>query len=128
MTPHARPFLRFAGIGILGFGVDVAVLYAMLALGLDYISGRLISFAVAVTFTWRANRSFTFAESTSDHLFSEWLRFFAANLTGATINFLTYLAVMQILTAPGLAALAVAAGSLSGLVFNYTASRLFVFR
>jgi putative flippase GtrA len=120
--------LRFAGVGVLGLGVDVTVLYAMLAAGLDYVAGRLVSFAVAVTVTWYLNRKFTFAGLTSGPMLPEWARFVVANLAGAVVNFLIYLAIMRLEFAlPGIAALAVAAGSLGGMMFNYTASRAFVF-
>jgi putative flippase GtrA len=130
MTPLLRlpRVVRFAGVGTLGLGVDVATLYAMLAVGLDYVAGRLVSFALAVTVTWYLNHTFTFPDLTGDRMVTEWARFVAANLAGAVVNFLIYLGLMRLeIALPGMAALAVAAGSLGGLLFNYTASRVFVF-
>jgi putative flippase GtrA len=120
--------LRFAGVGVLGLAVDVTVLYGMLAAGLDYVAGRLVSFAIAVTVTWYLNHKVTFVGLTSAPMLSEWARFVLANLAGAVVNFLTYLAIMRLeIALPGIAALAVAAGSLGGMMFNYTASCAFVF-
>jgi hypothetical protein len=59
-----RQFRHFALIGTLGFLVDSTVLQAALNIGkLDPYSGRLVSFLVAVTFTWAMNRYFAFRPS-----------------------------------------------------------------
>ena len=124
----ARP-LRFALVGVFGFLVDVAVLYAMLAIGFDHVSGRLASFVTAVTLTWYLNRRFTFSDFASPNFFAEWVKFVTANLGGASINILVYLAIMSLDFATSIiVAIAVAIGSLSGMAFNYTTSWTLVFR
>src|SRR6185437_12886929 len=65
-----RQFLRFALAGVVGFVVDAAVLYALLALGLGYYLGRVFSFLAAAFTTWQINRRHTFAARAD----GRWLR------------------------------------------------------
>ena len=120
-------FLRFALVGAAGFFVDVAALYASFALGAGVYTGRVISYLCAATFTWGVNRRFTFA-SEAPPSFGEWLRFMLANASGGLVNYGTYAALVfwgsGLLGHP---ALAVACGSVAGLVVNYLASSHFVF-
>lgn len=128
----SRQFLRFALVGGIGFGVDVAVLYLLLGAGASLIAGRAGSFLAAATSTWQLNRRYTFTgrpgvagiRATS----RQWLRFVLANAVGGAVNVGIYAAlVTQVSLCAELPALAVAAGSVAGLVFNYTVSRLWVF-
>lgn len=128
----SRQFLRFALVGGIGFGVDVAVLYLLLGAGAGLIAGRAGSFLAAATSTWQLNRRYTFTgrpgvagiRATS----RQWLRFVLANAVGGAVNVGIYAAlVTQASLCAELPALAVAAGSVAGLVFNYTVSRLWVF-
>lgn len=119
---------RFALVGAAGFAVDVAALAAAFALGFGPYSGRVLSFLCAATFTWAANRRFTFAVEAPPSL-GEWLRFLAANAQGGIVNYLTYAALVT--WGWGIAShpfLAVAAGSIAGLGVNYALSSRFVFR
>jgi len=121
-------FVRFALVGAAGFLVDVAALYGAFAIGLGLYSGRVVSYLSAATFTWAANRRFTFAAK-SPPTITEWLRFVFANTSGGLVNYLTYAALVTwgsgLLSHP---ALAVACGSIAGLVVNYIASARLVFR
>ncbi|MBU2751109.1 MULTISPECIES: GtrA family protein [Acidithiobacillus] len=88
-----------------------------------------MAFSVAVTVTWWLNRKYTFPHWADHRLLREWLRYVSANSLGAIVNNSDY--VVLILTLSLIAhypVLAVAAGSLAGLVFNFTASRALVFR
>ncbi len=124
--------LRFAAVGCVGFAIDVAVLQLLLAAGAGLLGGRAGSFLAAATTTWALNRRFTFnthAPATGPAATGrQWLRFLAANGVGGTINFGVYTALVL---STGLChqqpALAVAAGSLAGLAFNFAASRHWVF-
>lgn len=125
----ARQFLSFAAIGALGFLVDAGVLSIGLFVGLGFYSGRLVSYLAASTFTWYCNRRMTFRVEQSDGPRAEWLRFVTWNAAGGTAN----LGLYSVLIAQGgifvhMPVLAVAAGSLAGLVFNFLVSKFFVFR
>ncbi|WP_193179829.1 GtrA family protein [Nisaea sediminum] len=125
-----KRFLKFGIVGCGGFVVDsAALLFASALLGLDPYSGRILSFLAAATFTWYANRKFTFADRNSTSPLVEWARFLAANATGMVANFLAYGLVIALFgTEPWVLVGAVAAGSLSGMVLNFTLSARFVFR
>jgi len=54
-------FLRFAGIGALGFVVDAGILSLLVTrYGFDPFLSRVPSFGAAVTVTWLANRYWVF--------------------------------------------------------------------
>jgi putative flippase GtrA len=120
--------LRFAVIGTAAFLVDTAVLYLVRdAVGL--YAGRVISFFVAVTFTWALNRRFTFPEVPGAPALRQWLQFVGANGIGAAVNYAVYAVLVTFV--PFIAihpVIAVGAGALSGLGFNFTASKRWVFR
>lgn len=120
--------MRFALVGCAGFLVDAGVLYAVLALGADRYTGRILSYLAAATFTWALNRHYTFRAQRGASLLSEWGRFLAANSVGGLINWATY-AILVSVSALAFAhpVIGVAAGSLAGLVVNFTLSRQYVF-
>ena len=125
-----RQFVLFSAIGAAAFLVDAAVLTALIkATGVGLYLGRGISFVCAATFTWYLNRRFTFPHSTQGRRSAQWLRYLGANALGACANLGVYAwLVATSHTARTLPALAVAAGSLSGLLSNFTLSRRYVFR
>jgi putative flippase GtrA len=127
----AWPFFRFAIVGTGGFVVDTAVLYAMLALGLDLYSGRAVSYICAATFTWWGNRTITFSQgraSGARNVAAEWLRFVVTNLGGGAVNYATYAVLVNVSQAVhDHPILGVAAGALAGMTVNFFASRLLVF-
>jgi len=123
--------LRFACVGGAGFVVNEAALaFALRVAHLDKYSGWLAAFLVAVTFTWWGNRTLTFRDVAARRgLISEWATFLVANSLGAAANFAIYSALVTYVARPfGDPFIAVAAGTLVGLLFNFAASRRFVFR
>jgi len=120
-------FVRFALVGTLGFGVDTGVLYAGLTAGLTLYSGRVVSYLAAASFTWYVNRRMTFRSSDREIL-REWVRYLLANTVGGLVNFGTYAALVASLPAIArMPVLAVGAGSIAGLVFNFALSNTVVF-
>ncbi|HEY1773687.1 MAG TPA: GtrA family protein [Gammaproteobacteria bacterium] len=123
-----RQFLRFAVAGAVGFVVDVAVLYLLLALGLGYYLGRLLSFLTAAFTTWQINRCYAFSSQAGEDRAREWLRYLLAMLGGGTINYGVYALIVY--SAPWshwVPLLAVAVGSITGLVANFLSAKLWVF-
>lgn len=119
-------FLRFALVGVGGFVVDTLVLYAVKgALGL--YGGRVVSYFAAATFTWALNRRFTFVTVKATPKFKQWLEFLAANALGAVVNYGVYSALVTWTVAGAMPVLGVAAGSVAGLVFNFTVNKTWVF-
>lgn len=132
VSRHAETFLKFGIVGTIGFLVDVTLLYLLLDLGAGPYLGRLGSFLGAATTTWFLNRVFTFRDAAPEAHGRQWLRFVAVNTLGALANLGTYGVVLAIGPETGdlaeaLPGLGVAAGSIAGLLFNYTLSRRFVF-
>lgn len=126
-------FLRFALVGAVGFVVDETMLALMHGgLGLHPLLARVISILTAMSFTWWGNRVLTFhthAAQGPAAILREWLRFVAANAVGALINYGAFAALLRTAPAPlDNAYLAAAIGVGVGLVFNFTLSRIFVFR
>lgn len=122
-------FLRFGLVGLGGLMVDVGVLSLVMTTGLGPYTARLVSFFAAVTFTWYANRTFTFGVSGRRNLLKEWLAFVSVNSVGGLVNYGVYsLLVAFTATVAAYPVLGVVAGSLAGMIFNYTGSSRVVFR
>lgn len=127
---HLDEFLRFAAVGVVGLLVDMATLtFALHGVGLDVYSGRVLSYLVAATTTWALNRRFTFVTADRAPLIRQWLKFLGANAIGGVVNYAVYAAVVTF-TSVGASwpVLGVAAGSVAGLVFNYSVNKFWVFR
>jgi putative flippase GtrA len=124
-----RELARFLVAGVLGFVVDTGVLYLMLWLGLGYFAGRAVSFLCAVWTTWQFNRRYTFASSRQESVWAEWWRYLTAMSAGGGVNYAAYCGVVSSLhPAPWLPVLAVAGGSIAGLVVNFATAKWWVFR
>lgn len=123
--------LRFGAVGAAGYGVNAAALWVIHhGIGLDYYTSYVPAFAVAVTFTWWGNRVLTFHEHAArTSLIAEWAKFVAANLIGFGANYALYASLLRFAPQPlDNPFIAQAAGTLFGLIFNFTLSKRFVFR
>jgi len=128
-----HPFVRFALVGAGGYVVDTAVLaLGTNLLGLDFAAGRAFSIFVAMCCTWLGNRYLTFPERRAHGLSGaaqEWLKFVGANLVGAVVNYGVSVLLVHYAPAPfHNKYVAQACGVLAGLGFNFTLSRLMVFK
>jgi putative flippase GtrA len=125
-----RQFLAFGVVGTLGFLVDAGVLTLVLAVSdLGYYWGRLLSFLAAATVTWALNRRYTFGTAEKSRRLAQWARFLLVNSGGGLVNYATYAALIA---ASALVrdwpVLGVAAGSIAGLLVNFTFSKWLVFK
>lgn len=121
-------FLKFAGIGVAGFLWDAGIFHILTAFAAmsPYVA-KVLSYFAAATVTWWLNRRFTFAPSGLNAA-SEWARFLGVNLIGALVNYGAFVIILtQVTVASRYPLLAVAAGALAGLVFNFFLSNKFVF-
>lgn len=123
-------FGTFGMVGVAGLAADVAVLWACLrVLGINPYAARLVSFLCAATVTWALNRRFTFRDARAEPAHRQWARFLAANAFGGVVNVSVYTGLVATVPLFGrYPELAVAAGSLGGMLFNFTASRTLVFK
>ncbi|HKU17148.1 MAG TPA: GtrA family protein [Steroidobacteraceae bacterium] len=114
----------FSLVGGAGFLVDAGTLLLLhQVFGMDVYVARLLSWLVAATSTWWMNRTLTFRNRDAA-LWRQWLLFLGANSGGGLIN----LGVSSLLLSQHVAPVAaVACGSIAGLLWNFLASRRFVF-
>nr|WP_295827311.1 GtrA family protein [uncultured Azospirillum sp.] len=122
-------FAKFGVVGVIGLVVDTIVLYAGLALGLQFFAARVPSFFAAATATWALNRAFTFRGAASEPLHRQWAKFIAANAIGGVVNYGVSVGLeSSVQTVAEHPFLAVAAGSIAGMFFNFAASKHLVFK
>ena len=123
-------FFRFCIVGTVGFVIDAGSLWVLIDFaGLGLLWGRVLSYLIAATVTWILHRHFTFPQGRNAPHGSQWVRFVAVNGAGAGINYGIYaVLVLNIGLFAHWPVLAVAAGSVAALAFNFLASRRFVFR
>ena len=124
----AAQFLRFGVVGVIGFLLDTATVYALRgALGL-YGAG-VAAYLVAASANWAMNRSWTFRGRGGGPAHHQWARYMLTNVAGFVLNRGTYAALV---TVSALCAaqpvLAVAAGAVAGMGVNFALSRRVVFR
>lgn len=126
--PLLLQFLRFGTVGVAGFVVDTATVYATRgALGL-YGAGA-VAYLTAATATWLFNRLWTFRGHGSGPAHRQWMAFLATNLLGFTLNRGAYFTLVTIsATCAAEPVFAVAAGALAGMFLNFHLSRSVVFR
>ena len=128
-----QSFFRFAAVGGAGYAINAAALTVFTrTLQMEADPALAASIFVAMCFTWVGNRYLTFGARRAHGvrgMAEEWLRFVGANLLGAVVNYAVALALVHY--GPGWLGnlyIAQACGVLAGLVFNYTLSRILVFR
>jgi putative flippase GtrA len=125
----AVQFGKFGIVGVVGLLVDTTVLYAGLAVGLEFFAARVPSFFAAATATWILNRRFTFKGAADEPLRRQWAKFIAANAFGGVVNYGVSVGLeagVDVVAAHPF--LAVAAGSVAGMFFNFAASKHLVFK
>ncbi|WP_298378451.1 GtrA family protein [Azospirillum sp.] len=125
----AVQFGKFGAVGLVGLLVDTAALYAGLAVGLEFFAARIPSFFAAATATWILNRAFTFKGAADEPLYRQWAKFIAANAIGGVVNYGVSVGLeagVDVVAAHPF--LAVAAGSIAGMFFNFAASKHLVFK
>ena len=119
----------FSFVGIAGFIVDAGIVFSFTGSGANAIWAQAVAFSVAVTVTWLLNRKFTFAQHASHNWQRELMHYVAANSVGAVVTNAVYMyLILNISVFSRNPVSAVAVGAMAGLFFNFTASRVFVFR
>ncbi len=121
-------FLMFGSVGVAGFVVDTATVYALRhALGL-YGAG-MAAYLVAASVTWILNRLWTFRGQGTGPVHRQWARFLVVNMSGFVLNRGTYaLLVTFVPLCAEQPVYAVAAGAVAGMFVNFGLSRRVVFR
>jgi putative flippase GtrA len=129
LTHELRLALTFGGVGLIGFCVDAALLRLGLGLGLPAWAARIISLFCAMQATFTINGLHVFRCLDSRRLVRQWTGYTLANGFGNFCNywiFLTLVSTHWRVMSNHYFALAV--GSFSAWLINFTGTRLFVFR
>jgi putative flippase GtrA len=125
-APLGRQLFRFAVVGLLGFLVNAGIVEALVR-PVGPARAQLLAFPVAASATWWLNRRYTFHASGRAWQ-REWFMYLAANGLGWLANNGAYFVCIAMYPlAHRHPALAVAAGSLAGMVFNFFLSKRYVF-
>lgn len=123
----SESFIRFGMVGTSGFIWDTGTVYGLRLITNIYIAG-ICGFFVAASMNWGANRLWTFRHHTHAAPHVQWAKFLTANIIGFLVNrgiFLILVSKFNLCYQQPV--IAIAAGSLAGLVFNYLLSKRFVF-
>ena len=119
---------RFCLVGTAGFVIDASIVQVLVAgLHVNPYLARAVSILTAATATWLMNRRFTFQVTYSASR-REWSRYVGLMMFGASVNYAVFafcIAFWQTFRAQPV--LAVAVGSIVGLLVNFTTSRIWVF-
>lgn len=122
--------LFFFGVsGCLGFLTDSVIFY-MLSASLEFWLARLVSFFCAVVITWLFNRNITFSRAGDkrSNMMVEFLKYLSSMAFGGLINYISFFWLTGNVTfIKSYPIIGIAIGSLLGLFFNFSASKLFVF-
>jgi putative flippase GtrA len=123
-----RQFIRFGTVGLAGFVVDTACVYALRhPLGL-YGAGA-AAYVVAASGNWLLNRVWTFRGQGNGSAHRQWAMFMVANLIGFVLNRGTYALLVTFMAAAAQQpVIATAAGAVAGMFVNFSLSRRLVFR
>jgi len=125
---EARTALRFAGVGLIGFAIDAALLRLGMGLGLHAALARAVSLFCAMQVTFAINGLLVFRCLTIRKLAGQWTGYMIANGFGNLCNywiFLTLVSSHRPVIANPFVALVV--GSIAAYAINYAATRLLVF-
>ena len=132
MTPGKRTvvaqFIRFGGVGAVGFIIDTATVYGTRhTLGL-YGAG-VLAYIVAASVNWLLNRVWTFRGQGTGPAHRQWAMFMVTNLAGFVLNRGTYAILVTFMAeAARQPVIGTAAGAIAGMFINFGLSRRVVFR
>jgi putative flippase GtrA len=117
-------FLRFLVVGGSGFLIDAGLTQLLLVLGIEPWLARIPAILTAMTFTWLANRQFTYRVETSRSV-REAGRYALVAVFTALINYALYILFVTMGLWP---VAAVALATAVQTVLSFHGYRLFVFR
>jgi len=117
-------FIKFALVGILNTGVDVAIFFLLTWLGIPYVAAQIVSYSCGAANSYLLNKVWTFRSCGLSY--AEIVRFAAVNLTSLGIS-VVVLTLLHDMAGLGLAA-AKGGATACALVANFLGNKLWVFR
>ena len=117
-------FIKFALVGVLNTGVDVAIFFLLTWIGIPYVAAQAVSYSCGAANSYLFNKVWTFRSSGLSY--AEIVRFTAVNLLSLGIS----IAVLSLLHSTAGLDLAAAKGgaTISALAANFLGNKLWVFR
>jgi putative flippase GtrA len=120
-------FLRFGIVGVFGLAWDTGTVYALRGVAGLYVAGT-CGFLVSASMNWVVNRIWTFRDRLHGPAHIQWAKFLMANSIGFVFNRGTFFILISIsVLCRNQPVIAIFAGSIAGLCFNYFLSKRFVF-
>lgn len=90
-----KEYFGFILAGSIGFLVDSGFFFLTKKI-VGLVSAKALSFLLASFITWIINRLYTFQYETKNHLvLLEYLKYFLGQLTGATVNMVSFLTLIS---------------------------------
>ena len=119
-----KEFIKFALVGLLNTGVDVALFSLMIWLGVSYLAAQVVSYSCAAANSYLLNKAWTFRSCGLSY--GEMMRFVVVNLVSLGIS----LALLHLLHEQAGIGLAAAKGgaTLGALTVNFIGNKVWVFR
>ncbi len=128
--PQSAEIMQFGAVGTSGIVIDLFFFLSFThLLGVYHQTSRALSFVVAGSWNWFWNRWFTFVGGRDREPVQQWIAFLVTAAVGFTINWGSYKLLtdnVPYMTRHRLVAFFI--GIFLGAGFNYTLSRIFVFR
>jgi putative flippase GtrA len=117
-------FVKFALVGLLNTGVDVAIFFLLTRIGTPYVAAQMVSYSCGAANSYLLNKVWTFRSSGLSY--AELIRFMVVNLVSLGIS----VAVLSLLheTAGVNLATAKAEATVCALAANFLGNKLWVFK
>jgi putative flippase GtrA len=119
---------KFAGVSLIGFAVDVAILRLGVGAGLEPAWARVISLVSAMQTTFLINGLLVFGRLTPSRLPRQWIAYMASNGVGNFCNYWIFVTLVSLhwrIVSDHLVALS--AGSFAAWMINFAGARFLVF-
>lgn len=124
---YLSSFGQFAAVGLLGMVVNLAILSALVGVGVPEASAVAVAIAVSMVSNFLLNRRFTFGYARGGRVSTQFLGFVGACSIGALINYAVTLGVHSARPSwPVQVAAVIGIGA--GTIFNYLTNQFLVFR
>ncbi|GAC1467230.1 MAG: GtrA family protein [Desulfuromonadaceae bacterium] len=117
-------FVKFALVGLLNTGVDVAIFFLLTRIGIPYVAAQVVSYSCGAANSYLLNKVWTFRSSGLSY--AEIVRFTTVNLVSLGVS----VVVLTLLHGSAGLDLAAAKGgaTVSALAVNFLGNKLWVFR
>jgi dolichol-phosphate mannosyltransferase len=123
--PLWTQFAQFVAVGASGLVVNLALLTVLLRMGVGTSTAVIAAILLAMVWNFGLNRMTAFSYARDGPVVRQFLGFVSSCSIGAAINYVVTLWCIDWFGQPQVSA---TAGVIAGTAFNFTASRLYVFR